>query len=140
MKDWHSRHEAIELALNELAPRLLQGNIRVMDDFVNAKRYAVRLDGALLTVILEVECHPSPELELWAHLSVGNATQKRLPTWEELRWCKEYFIGDRKAVQVLPPKAEYVNVNPYVLHLFAPLERDPLPDFRGIDSTGRLAI
>lgn len=41
---------------------------------------------------------------------------------------------------MLPKKAEYVNLNPYVLHLYSPLESDPLPDFRGIDSLGNLGI
>ena len=137
MKDYHARHADIERAMTDLWPRILQGNVRIMDDFVNAKRAAVRLDGAALTVILEVECVDG---ELWAHLSVGNMTGKRVPSWQELRWCKEYFLGDRKAVQILPPRAEYVNLNPYVLHLYACLERDPLPDFRGVDSAGRIAI
>lgn len=143
MKDWHARRDDIERALAELAPRVLQGNVRIIDQFVNAVRYAVRLDGAKLSVILEAEVHTEPAAggtELWAHLSVGAVTHKRIPTWRELRWCKEYFLGDRKAIQVLPPRAEYVNVNPYVLNLYSPLERDPLPDFRGIDSEGRLAI
>lgn len=141
MKDWHARGSDIELAMNQLAPRLLPVTCRVMDDYVNAKRYALRLDDALLTVILEVEAIVSAETpELWAHLSVGAATQKRVPTWKELRWCKDFFLGDRKAIQVLPVKAEYVNINPYVLHLYSPLERDPLPDFRGVDSRGTLGI
>jgi hypothetical protein len=137
MKDWGARHDDIERVLADLAPRVLQGNVRTIDDYPNAKRLAVRLNGVNLCVILEVECHAS---ELWAHLSMSAMAAKRVPSWEELRWCKEYFLGDRKALQVLPPRAEYVNLNPHVLHLYAPLERDPLPDFRGIDSGGRLAI
>lgn len=143
MKDWGARHDDIERALADLAPRVLQSNVRVVDEYVNACRYLVRLDGARLSVILEVECHPAPGLdapELWAHLSVGGGFVKRLPSWTELRWCKQYFIGDRKAVQVLPPRAEYVNENPHVLNLYAPLERDPLPDFRGVDSRGVVGI
>lgn len=143
MKDWGARHDDIERALDELAPRVLQSNVRILDGFRNAKRFHVRLSGVHLCAILEVECHPDPSAqrpELWAHLSVSAMAAKRVPNWDELRWCKEYFLGDRKAVQVLPPRAEYVNLNPHVLHLYAPLERDPLPDFRGIDSGGRLAI
>lgn len=125
MKDWGARHADIGRWMDELKPRLLQGNVRVLGDYTNACQYAVRLDGVLLVAIVEVECHDGA---LWGHLSVS--AQKRVPSWEELRWCKEYFLGDRKAVMVLPPRAEYVNVHPHVLHLFAPLERDPLPDFR----------
>jgi hypothetical protein len=110
----------------------------VKDDYENAKICLVRLDGQILSVIFEVECVDG---ELWAHLSATNAVQQRLPTWRELKWCKEYFLGDRRAIQVLPPRAEYVNINQHVLHLYAPLERDPLPDFRGVDpDSGKLSI
>lgn len=137
MKDWTARHDDIERALAGLAPRVLQSNVRVIDDYVNAKRFHVRLNGVHLCAILEVECIDG---SLWAHLSASAMAAKRVPSWDELRWCKEYFLGDRKAVQILPPRAEYVNINPHVLHLYAPLERDPLPDFRGTDSTGTVAI
>lgn len=138
MKDYAARHPDIMRAMADLWPRVVQPNVRVVDDYMNAKRGSVRLDGQQLTFILEVECIDG---ELWAHLSVSNVQKKRVPHWDELRWCKEYFLGDRKAVQVLPPRAEYVNINPHVLHLYACLERDPLPDFRGVEpSTGRLAI
>jgi hypothetical protein len=109
--------------------------VSVKDDYPNAKRGFVRLDGARLCFILEVECVDG---KLWAHLSVSLVD--RLPSWKELRWCKEYFLGDRRAIQVLPPRAEYVNLHPFVLHLYAPLEHEPIPDFRGIDSAGRHAI
>lgn len=137
MKDWHSRHSDIELALVELKPRTLQSNVRVVGAFANALKCLVRLDGVKLSTILEVECVDG---ELWAHLSACAQSPARVPSWAELRWCKEYFLGDRKAVQVLPSRAEYVNVHPNVLHLYAALERDPLPDFRGVDSTGNVGI
>lgn len=64
----------------------------------------------------------------WAHLSVSH--RDRLPTWEELARVKEDFLGTHtKAVQILPPRAEWVNIHPNVLHLFCCLEGDPLPDF-----------
>ncbi len=138
MKQWDQRHEDIAAALSELKPRTLQGNVRVLGDYTNALQCAVRLDGVRLSAILEVECIDGA---LWAHLSIKPQNVKRLATWDELRWCKEYFLGDRKAVQVLPPRAEYVNIDAHVLHLYAPLERDPLPDFRGVcPTTGRVAI
>lgn len=138
MKDYQSRHEDIERALLDLRPRTLQSNVRLTLDAANALQCTVRLDGVKLTTILEVECIDG---ELWGHLSVCAQSPARVPSWSELRWCKEYFLGgDRKAVQVLPCRAEYVNVHPHVLHLYAPLERDPLPDFRGRDATGKLSI
>jgi hypothetical protein len=138
MKQPQARAEDCIRAMAELWPRVIQGNVRVLDDYVNAKRCTVRFDGEMLMVILEVECVDG---ELWAHLSASNMQKQRVPNWRELRWCKEYFLGDRKAVQVLPPRDQYVNINPHVLHLYTCLERDPLPDFRMADpTTGQLAI
>lgn len=138
MKDWHARHDDIARALTELKPRTTQANVRVLGDFANALKCLVRLNGVKLTTILEVECIDG---ELWGHLSVCGQQPARVPSWDEFRWCKEYFLGgDRKAVQVLPARAQYVNVHPHVLHLYAALERDPLPDFRGVDSTGKVGI
>ncbi len=153
MKDWHARHEDIARAMDDLAPRVLPAHWSLVADFTNAKRYARKQHLATVVVIVEVECVDG---ELWAHMSasahdherrwrergamVTVGPKTRLCTWDELRACKDLFLGDRKAVQVLPPRAEYVNFNPYVLHLYSCLERDPLPDFRGTDSTGLTAI
>ena len=65
----------------------------------------------------------------WMHVSCSR--RNRLPSWEELRLVKDTFIGrERKAIQVLPPDSEYVNIHGYVLHLWCCLDVDPLPDFR----------
>lgn len=64
----------------------------------------------------------------WLHVSVSRP--RHLPTWDELKSVKELFVGkDRYAVQVLPPEAEYVNLHPRCLHIFACLDEWPLPDF-----------
>ncbi|HEY3493710.1 MAG TPA: hypothetical protein VGK73_03445 [Polyangiaceae bacterium] len=134
--DQHERHDDVErLMHSELKPRTLQSNVRVRWEMANAMSYYVRLDGSVLVVIVEVELISSGEgaeerKSFWAHLSVSVARPERIPNWGELRWCKEYFLGDRKAIQVLPPRAEYVNIKDNVLHLYAPLAHDPLPDFR----------
>lgn len=143
MKNFHARHDDIARAFADLRPRTLQANVHVLDDMANVLRCVVRLDGVKLITIIEVECIDSQTgPELWAHLSVSAQRPARVPTWQELRWCKEYFLGaDRKAIQVLPGRAEYVNHHEHVLHLYAPLERDPLPDFRGVHpATGRISI
>jgi hypothetical protein len=137
VKDYAARREDIARAFAELRPHTLQANVRVLDDCTNAMRCLVRLNGVKLSTIVEVECVDG---ELWGHLSVCGQQPARVPSWDEFRWCKEYFLGDRKAVQVLPARAQYVNVHPHVLHLYAALERDPLPDFRGVDSTGKVGI
>lgn len=64
----------------------------------------------------------------WLHVSCSR--RSRLPSWDDLRKVKLLFVGrDRKAIQVLPPEAEYVNFHPYCLHLWCCLDEDPLPDF-----------
>lgn len=66
----------------------------------------------------------------WLHVSFAHTEDRLLPTWDELKLVKETFIGKhKKAVQVFPCEAEYVNVNPYCLHLWHCLDGDGLPDF-----------
>lgn len=65
----------------------------------------------------------------WMHVSCSKP--RCLPTWEDIRLVKDTFIGrERRAIQVLPPESEYVNLHPYVLHLWSCLDDDGLPDFR----------
>jgi hypothetical protein len=135
MRDDLARPSDCEAATRALCEREHQSNVRHTGGLGNT--YWVRLDGALLFVIVGAECIDG---ELWAHLSMSVKRPARLPSWHELRWCKDYFLGDRKAVQVLPPRAQYVNIHPHVLNLYAPLERDPLPDFRMPVGDGTFAL
>jgi len=65
----------------------------------------------------------------WVHLSVSH--RGRLPTWDEVVAVKEIFLGtDSVALQVLPPRSEWVNFHPNVLHLWMCLDGRPTPDFR----------
>lgn len=138
MKSFFDRPEDRIAATLDLAPRVLPPNVIVTRRFVNAHSYRVKLGAVVMTALLEAEVVDG---ELWGHLSVCGQKPPRLPTWEELRWCKDLFLGkDRKAIQVLPPEKEYVNIHPNVLHLYAPLERDPLPDFRVQISSGEVGI
>jgi hypothetical protein len=67
----------------------------------------------------------------WVHLSFSRGD--RVPDWEELKAVKSRFLGDETlAVQVFPPKSQWVNVHPYCLHLWHCVDGDPLPDFREI--------
>lgn len=64
----------------------------------------------------------------WLHFSMSCVS--RLPKWDEFVAAKEAFLGpESKAIQVIPARSEYVNINPNVLHLFVCLDGDPLPDF-----------
>lgn len=77
-----------------------------------------------LVVLLGVDIWEDKE---WIHLSCSH--KNKIPSWKELYEVKERFIGNRKAIQVFPVKAEYVNIMPNCLHLWACLEDDGLPDF-----------
>jgi len=86
----------------------------------------IRNDG--LRVFFSYEWRDDDDRQ-WLHVSMSR--QHRLPKWKEVREVKNLFIGrDRKAVQILPPEAEYVNCHPNVLHLFCCLNQEILPDFR----------
>jgi hypothetical protein len=70
----------------------------------------------------------------WIHVSVSgakSATVRFLPSWEDMKRVKHDFIGEDKwAYQVFPSQKQYVNLNPFVLHLYSLFENRPaLPDF-----------
>jgi hypothetical protein len=65
----------------------------------------------------------------WVHVSCSRPS--RLPSWEDVREVKDAFIGrDRRALQVLPPQDQYVNMHKHCLHLWCCVDDDGLPDFR----------
>jgi hypothetical protein len=109
-------------------PRVLPAN------WIEVMRLA---DGAKYTspnqkLAAILSCGYESDQRAWLHLSVSH--RDRIPTWGEFRTTKELFLGDREAIQVLPPKAKYVNLHPNVLHAFALLdinEKIGLPDFTG---------
>ena len=118
--------EILEAMTRDILPEVLPAgwhyNRAVSDDVLDNVREGLR-------VILNVMRYSDGRA--WAHMSVSRRDQ-RLPTWDQLRELKELFLGkQRKAIQVLPPADQYVNVNPGVLHLFCCLaDEDPIPDFR----------
>ena len=55
--------------------------------------------------------------EPWDHVSVSKVDKP--PTWEEMCYVKLLFFGDDECVvQFHPPKSQYVNLHPNVLHLW----------------------
>lgn len=61
----------------------------------------------------------------WEHVSVHARTdnQERTPTWAEMCWIKDQFWEEEDCVvQYHPPKSEYVNNHPHVLHLWRSTE------------------
>ena len=57
----------------------------------------------------------------WEHVSVHarNKNKPLTPTWDEMCLVKSLFWDDEDCViQFHPPKSQYVNVHPHVLHLW----------------------
>ena len=60
----------------------------------------------------------------WEHVSVSpcSETRKACPTWEEMSAIKDmFFLPEECVVEYHPKKCEYVNIHPYCLHLWRPL-------------------
>jgi hypothetical protein len=65
----------------------------------------------------------------WEHVSVRafRGKQSRTPTWKEMAFVKDTCWDDEDVVvQYHPPKSEYVNAHPDVLHLWRTV-RQPFP-------------
>lgn len=57
----------------------------------------------------------------WEHVSISPREEERTPTWEEMNHFKELFWREDEAVvQYHPPRKDYVNFHPFVLHLWKP--------------------
>ena len=80
-------------------------------------------------VTLIVMASAGGDIMPWEHVSVhartnyGKVNEKvRTPTWDEMCFVKAVFWEDDEAMmQLHPPKKEYVNTHPHVLHLWKPL-------------------
>jgi hypothetical protein len=81
----------------------------------------------------ELRCQVSDGLG-WEHVSVSVGHERsdpsRCPTWEEMCWIKDLFWDKSDTViQYHPAEENYVNMHPYVLHLWRPVNNElPLPD------------
>jgi hypothetical protein len=64
----------------------------------------------------------------WDHISASFV--HRCLTWEEMCRIKDiFFHEDEIVLQYHPAKKDYVNLHPYVLHLWRPQNQDiPIPD------------
>ncbi len=57
---------------------------------------------------------------LWHHISMS--IKHRYPTWDEILDARYTFFPDTaEVVQILPPKAEYVNIHKNCFHLYSPV-------------------
>lgn len=122
MEEW------VEAAMPRVLPyewrRIEGGTVNAETGRHNGNMYVNERRGLRVILSAAVE----DDGKRWLHLSMSLAT--RLPTWSELVQAKEAFMGkESRAVQVLPPRSEWVNIHEYTLHLFVCLDGDPLPDF-----------
>ncbi len=118
-----SANEMRLMESRHVVPRVLPYGWRVIDTTDDGARYR-RGDGLVLILSGATEL----DGKRWVHLSISRSD--RLPSWDELKECKDLFLGrDVLAVQVLPPASKHVNIHPYVLHLWRCLDGDPCPDF-----------
>lgn len=98
-------------------------------DFIRVEQPTLHYKAITGTLLVLCSAREEADGKRWIHVSCSHP--HRLPSWTELRRVKDVFIGkDRKAIQVLPAASEYVNIHDHVLHLWACLDEDPLPDFR----------
>ena len=76
----------------------------------------------------------------WEHVSVS--APNRCPNWTEMCFVKDLFWDDEECVvQFHPPRSEYVNNHPYVLHLWRNVDfefRTPPAIMVGVKNEGVL--
>ena len=64
------------------------------------------------------------ENEKWEHVSVS-INRQRCPSWEQMCFIKNLFWEEEDCVlQYHPAKKDYVNMHPYVLHLWRPVGKE----------------
>lgn len=111
--------------LDAILPVVLPAEWQVLDQGIGQVSY--RRDNGQ-TVIVSAHLAEGDTGARWVHFSTSH--RARLPTWAELVEAKEIFLGTKtKAISVIPPRSEYVNINPNVLHLWVAVDGDGLPDF-----------
>ncbi len=100
-----------------------------LDGFAATSKRGVR-------VIYSFENHDEKK---WIHVSCSRKT--RVPSYDDMCYVKRLFLGeDSKAIMVFAPKETHVNIHPHCLHLYAPIDHDPLPEFSEVLPAGFRSI
>lgn len=69
-----------------------------------------------------------PDDKRWVHCSFSRPDVT--PSYDDMVTVKRLFLGDeRKAIQVLPEKKNWVNIHVHCLHLWHCVDGDGLPSF-----------
>lgn len=117
----------MKFSINDYAPRVLPASWSEMQPPANMRTLFGRQVRSFISVntMVHITIDNYGPGGVWLHLSAS--CRNRIPQWEELKETKELFMGDRLAIQVLPPKAYYINRNEHVLHLFSRLDGESIP-------------
>lgn len=96
--------------------RIRDGRLASTTEYGNCGQFLIPLGRTTAQVIVS-------DLGGWEHVSVSIPDGGgRVPTWSEMCAVKDLFWRDDETViQYHPPKKNYVNENPAVLHLWRPL-------------------
>ena len=89
--------------------------------------YIQNAASAFIIIFDDGSDHEGEKGSGWEHLSarVKMHSGERVPTWSEMCWLKSLFWDDEECVaQLHPPKSEYVNCHPHVLHLWKQVGQD----------------
>ena len=80
------------------------------------------IDGNMILIISD-----DGKESKWEHVSASR--RNRCPNWIEMCFIKDLFWAeDETVIQYHPPKNEYINNHPFVLHLWKPKKQKiPLP-------------
>lgn len=81
------------------------------------RTFKKRLRDGILQVIVGQERVNGRGTPMRWHLSISH--QHRVPSWDEIKDARYALCPDQAHMaMILPPKAEYVNVHPFTMHLF----------------------
>jgi hypothetical protein len=86
------------------------------------------IPNAVGQTIVVVASNAMPEHNsTWEHVSVS--LKNRCPNWSEMAMVKDLFwLPEEAVMQLHPPRSQYVNYHPHVLHLWHPTHCEiPLP-------------
>lgn len=109
--------------INVQRPRVLPAHWHWLENTPRVPGYGARRSDGML-VIFGGNRYDGKK---WLHVSFS--FRDHIPTYDDMRDVKDLFLREHKAIQVLPPAVEHVNIHPHCLHLWACIDGDLLPNF-----------
>jgi len=123
------KYHQTTLSITDFIPVPLPFGVREVNKgmFQNGKAFRVT-KGSLSGLLIIMTVGQELDDKDWLHISYSRSHS--IPSYHDTKFVVNHFVGDRTAIAVYPPKDQYVNHNPNCLHLWIPINYDPLPDFR----------